>query len=519
MKKIKIVNNKPIYYLLDSTQSFLYLYCQNAKSEIDFKESLIEINKEDFESTTFNIIISNFNKDDEVTSEINKDISIADLIKEYKKGVEIDDFKIVKAVIKTTKDIGLNIEKESYNFTTHEFNKFFKADKFIKAKEKNIFSKKYEKEIEEKELFKIFKKECPNVFILIKNLFFKEEERIMDNFLNYLSAISYSDDNQDVIYLFKGTSEEKQGQGAGKGTLKFFLNEVLGGLVTETSNERYRNNFNINYFNKKIIILDEFDFNNKGYGFIKNLTGSNILTIEKKGKDTINVKNTASWLIFTNQYEIPKNFGVIKEDRRLNIINVNPETESLAKIIHRKYKKATHMESMKYYRDKLVKEVDKFINILGLYDNKYLKPSELKTNAHLEYFKDKKSVNIEEFELDKLYLQHYYKKLKELLLPSNNNPYISLMFKYNSLDYTFLTLICDSLSKLYNFKFQKSSLFYWNLLKSNGERNKLKLFKAELRENKTYKRLKREVLLVKKLTKEEEKNLKFELRELLNLKK
>lgn len=518
MKKIIINSNEDLYYLIDSTFSFFYTYKKNATTEEDFKNSLQEIIKDDFESTVLDVTIEITNKENDVI-EIEKKLSINDLLKEYKKDTFIEDFYIVKSVIKTNKNIGLNITKGMYNITSYEFNKFFKANNFIKAKENNIFTKKYFKEIQENQIFKIFKKECPNAFILLKNLFYKENEDIISNFLNYLSSITYNEDNQDVIYLFKGTSEDKQGQGAGKGILKQFLNNVLGGLVTETSNERYRSNFNLNFFNKKIIILDEFDFDKRGYNHLKNLTGSKMITIEKKGKDTINVKNTASWLIFTNQYEIPKNFGIIEQDRRLNIINVNPESESLGKLIHRKFKKENQSKSMDLFFSNLINESEKFINILGLYNGDYLKPCELKTNTHIEYFKSLKIIKIEDFEIEKLYLQYHYKKLKELLLPTNNNPYVNLMFKYNCIDYTFLTYICELLTKLYNFRFKKSSLFYWNLIKNESKKNKLKLFNAELRETKSYKRLKKTLLETKKLSKDEEKFLKIELRDILNLKK
>jgi hypothetical protein len=232
----------------------------------------------------------------------------------------------------------------------------------------------------EENLIELLEKETPAIHKLLKNLFHNERDEVLINFLNYLNVISFTDNKQDIMFLFKGTSEENQGQGAGKGVFRDLLSKMFSGLVCSVSNETYKDNFNSELLNKKIVIFDELDFKSLKYEKLKDITGSGTLRIENKGKDAIVVKNVSSWLLFTNLSDVLSK--ILADDRRTFIIHPNPKNGSLKSEIIDEY----YDGDFKYFQDCLFAEIEFFIHIISLATGKIKTPLELRTEAHRNYF-------------------------------------------------------------------------------------------------------------------------------------
>jgi len=182
------------------------------------------------------------------------------------------------------------------------------------------------------------------------------------------------------MYLFKGTSEEQQAAGAGKGVFRDLLSKMFSGLVCSVSNESYNNSFNSELLNKKIVIFDELDFKSLKYEKLKDITGSSTLRIENKGKDAIIVENVSSWILFTNLSDMLAK--ILAEDRRTFIIHPNPKNGSLKSEIIDVY----YNGEFQYFQDCLFSEIENFIHIISLATGKVRTPLELRTEAHKSYF-------------------------------------------------------------------------------------------------------------------------------------
>ena len=172
-------------------------------------------------------------------------------------------------------------------------------------------------------LIDLLDKEIPTINILLRNLFHNENDRMIENFINWLNVVSFKDTNQDIIFGFIGTNEIDQGQGRGKGVLIQLLNKVFSGLVVSISNTNYEKNFNSSLMNKKIVVFDEVDFKRLNYSHIKDITGNKIFSVEFKGKEPIESKNVSSWLCFSNEHDLHNKITI--DDRRFFIIRPNPK--------------------------------------------------------------------------------------------------------------------------------------------------------------------------------------------------
>jgi hypothetical protein len=282
-----------------------------------------------------------------------------------------DIFKVVKPIASTTKPAGF-FEEYDHEVGLHQkcLNEYLNSKKFIQAK-KNVLDNK------QRNPLKLLKEKCPNISVLLRNLFYNETDEVLQNFLNWLAVIAYKNERQDVFWLFKGTDEDNQGQGAGKGVFRDLMTELLSGLVVSVNNQSYKSNFNSKLMNMKLIIFDEVDIKSLNYEVVKDMTGSSTMPIEFKGKEVVQTDNVASWLFFTNMYDLYEKINIT--DRRCFLIHPNPVNDSLIKIV----------ANIDAFLASMNKELLEFINVLANCDTKVIKPNKLKTNAHIEYFSKK----------------------------------------------------------------------------------------------------------------------------------
>jgi hypothetical protein len=288
-----------------------------------------------------------------------------------------DIFKVIKPIASTTKQAGF-FEEFDYDVGLNQnfLNEYLNSEKFIEAKNTA--------KDDENDPLNMLRNNCPNISLLLTNLFHNESDIVLQNFLNWLAVIAYKNERQDVFWLFKGTDEDNQGQGAGKGVFRDLMTELLSGLVVSVNNNSYKSNFNSKLMNMKLIIFDEVDLKSLNYEVVKDMTGSSTMPIEFKGKEVVQTDNVASWLFFTNMYDLFNK--IILADRRCFIIHPNPENDSLIKIV----------DNMDSFIHSINEELLEFINVLAYCDLEVMKPNKLKTNAHIEYFSKKALSSITE---------------------------------------------------------------------------------------------------------------------------
>lgn len=336
--------------------------------------------------------------------------SYEDFFEELKKEKKI---KKCKTVLTTKDNYGYKRKKEGKRFI-NIFNEFKNANIFSEA------LKKLEYKDNKKNLYKLAKEKTPYFLFLLENLFYNEDKEQIENFLKWLSYVFYEENRQDIAYLFKGTNKMEQGQGAGKGVLIQILDKLLSGLTTNVNNVNYKDNFNSDLQNKKIVIFDELDVNKVDYNYLKYITGNDSIKIEYKGKNKINVKNYASWLFFTNESDIIRN--MVEDDRRLFIIHPNPTNGSLEHITK------TNNISISKLIENINEEFEEIVKIMAYINFKKLypkKPQDLRSKAHKHTFEKKKSIknidNILEIFIDKKTRLNFCKNLEELTINGDLN--------------------------------------------------------------------------------------------------
>jgi len=347
-----------IKYYLNTNNSILYSY--NIEQQ---KVKLIY--SSDFNATSLPVIQKTKSK------EIRKHMNIREIIQEDNNFIEV-----AKVIASTTKVEGNFIEQDKETgIATNYLNIYLNSRTFQNAAANNHYSITCEEN-----LIELLEDEAPTINKLLKNLFHNESDEVLINFLNYLNVISFTDNKQDIMYLFKGTNDEQEGAGAGKGVFRDLLSKMFSGLVCSVSNESYNNPFNIELLNKKIVIFDELDFKSLKYEKLKDITGNGELRIESKGKDAVIVKNVSSWLLFTNLSNMLAK--ILVDDRRTFIINPNPINGSLKREVIDPY----YDGDFKYFQNCLFSEIENFIHIISLATGKVRTPLELRTEAHKSYF-------------------------------------------------------------------------------------------------------------------------------------
>jgi len=396
-KKIKIINKclttyENIEFYVNGNQT--HFICYNTKLN-----KLEKIQESEWRSSEINCLVQVVDKDNDDNFETIKKYSIRDLISE-----DVAFIRTVVTISSTTKPIAYFSEKSGVSqIEKHKFNEFFKAKEFSDAKINNKYS-------EHSNILKLLKTETPTFYILIKNLFFKESEEVILNFINWLSAAAYKDKHQSEYYCFIGKNEKDQGQGAGKGVLQSFLNELFSGLVAKESSTSFKKEFNPHLENKKIVIFDELNFKTWDYNKFKDITGCATLSVEAKGKSTYEAKNVSSWCLFTNEHDLKDK--ITYADRRAFIIRPNPINNSLKRIMNSKFDGHTNFETL------LHADIANVIQILGkCSNNTVLDPVQLITNAKRDYFKERSVIGIEQIDdFSKILInKNLKKKVTELL--------------------------------------------------------------------------------------------------------
>jgi len=345
-----------IKYFLNANSTIFYTYNVDAHSVIlDYSS--------DFETKDLNIIKKG----------VRKSIPIEAIIKE-----DNDFIKKVKIIASTTKREGYFTEFDALTgITTHYLNIYLNSIIFQNALTDNHYSITCEEN-----LIELLENEAPTTYRLLRNLFHSENDEVLINFLNYLNVISFTDNKQDVMWLFKGTTKDKEGQGAGKGVLRDLLLMIFSGLVCSVSNDSYKEKFNAELLNKKVVIFDELDLKTLRYSKLKDITGSGTLRIENKNKDALIVPNVSSWLLFTNEDNLRDKIRA--NDRRTFIIHPNPTNDSLKRDVIDTY----YDGDFSHFKDCLFGEIENFIHIISLASGKVRTPLELRTEAHKSYFSD-----------------------------------------------------------------------------------------------------------------------------------
>lgn len=281
---------------------------------------------------------------------------------------ENEIFKVIKPIASTTKPAGFFLEyNKEVGLDQNCLNEYLNSEKFILAKNE-VDSGKTINPLE------LLRKDCPNISLLLSNLFYNETDKVLQNFLNWLAVIAYKNERQDIFWLFKGTDEDNQGQGAGKGVFRDLMTELLSGLVVSVSNQSYKSNFNSKLMNMKLIIFDEVNIKSLNYEVVKDMTGASTMPIEFKGKEVVQTDNVASWLFFTNEYDL---FQKINEaDRRCFLIHPNPKNDSLVSIV----------ENIDTFFVDINKELSALTVVLANCNTNVIKPNKLRTRAHIDYF-------------------------------------------------------------------------------------------------------------------------------------
>lgn len=381
---------------------------------------------------------------------------------------------------------------EDTGITSNVLNEFLGSSDFIAAKKSNKFANK-------RKLVSLLEKEAPTFYMLIKNLFHNEKNEVIENFLRWLRVCSFEDKHQDIIFLFCGTSELNQGQGAGKGVLIDYLNHLLSGLVVSVSNKTYETNFNSNILNKKIIVFDEVNFKTLKYETVKDITGNPQVRVEFKGKEPISADNVGSWLMFTNEHDLEEK--ITYDDRRTFIIRPNPKNGSLNELIKKKY------GTFAKFKASLMAETENIVHIIAKAQGKVLSPLELITEAKTEYFKDKST--IEMVDLKDLYQFMANKKMfdKILAVLQNNDLFVDKdkirFLKSYSINYKLFFEIYQVLLKNGLVK-KESPLFAWERLKEFSLKNGFEMVVVDTSKTKVFKKYRDKTLMLKsgKSTKE-----------------
>lgn len=350
-----------IEFYVNSIKNIIYIYNKKANKIKMYYSS-------DFPSTMVDII-----EVDKDFNEKKKTLSLDEVLKEKN-----DFIQSVNVIASTTKKQGAFSEIDNDSFLKSNYlNIYLNAKTFIQAKNKNLFVVS-----SKNPLHKILKDNCPTINMLLRNLFYNETDDVLVNFLNWLSFVAFKDENQDIIFLFKGLDKANglEGQGAGKGILRTLMNRMFSQLIGEVSNSNYNTNFNSRLAHKKIVVFDEVDFKKLDLATLKDISGNPQISIENKGKEALTIQNVSSWLLFTNESDLWKKLPI--DDRRVFIICPNPHNGSLKRDIIDIHFNGDY----KSFENKLLSEINNFINVLALLPGKVKTPIELRTNAHTNFW-------------------------------------------------------------------------------------------------------------------------------------
>lgn len=368
---IKSAEKIPFEYYVNTAKTIVFSFSKNTRT-------ISRIFKSDWGTISMNVI-----KESQKGDPQNLKMDWDSIIKE-----ENDIFKVIKPIASTMKPAGF-FSEIIHTFGLHQdyLNEYLNSEAFTDAKSKqqaNINP------------IDMLESECQNITILLRNLFYKENDEVLQNFLNWLANIAYRDIRQDIFWLFKGTDEDNQGQGAGKGVFRDLMSDLFSSLVVSVNNQSYKNNFNSQLMNMKLIIFDEVNFKSLNYEVVKDMTGSTLMPIEFKGKEVVMTENVASWLFFTNEYDLLSKINAT--DRRCFLIHPNPTNDSLSKIV----------PNIEVFVKEIRNELQSFIKVLAHCELNVIKPNKLRTAAHIEYYTNQHYSQIADIKsISKLFTNNY----------------------------------------------------------------------------------------------------------------
>lgn len=376
----KLVNKLPnVDFYVNNNRTVFYSF-NKTKNEIE------QYTKDKWSSMTQEV----YDKDNNQIEE-----SLEEIVKSKN-----DFIEVVEVVSSTLEDSGYYQKQNPDNgFTSKYLNIFLGGKTFVDSQKNNKF-----KLGKDQTVLDLLKDKCPFTNILLRNLFHNEEDTHLINFLNWLNVVGFKDTHQDQIYMFIGTNEIEQGQGAGKGVLIGYLSKMFSGLVQSVSNSTYSGNFNSRLQNKKVLVFDEVNFKDLKYEILKDITGSSTLNVEYKGKEPIISKNVGSWLMFSNEHDLRDK--ITSDDRRVHLVRPNPKNGSLLRIITEVLN-----TDFKNFEKKLHSEINNFIHIISLVPGKVRTPQEITTQAKRDYFHNQSIVSVDDFDkLERMLLSEDFKK-------------------------------------------------------------------------------------------------------------
>lgn len=381
MYKLTNKDNDKEYYI-NSNKTILYLYDKSLKT-------INRIYRDKWCSMSIEVV------DDK---QITKEKDLKEIIEN-----ENDFIKSCEVISSTLKPNGFFQEKDNFNIKYNFLNEFMGSETFIKSSLNNKYG--------DENIIDLLEKETPIIFKLLKNLFYNENNNIIINFINWLNVVGFKDKNQDIIFNFFGTNNTDEGGGRGKGVLIKLLNKIFSGLVVSVGNDTYKDKFNRDLINKKIVVFEEVEYKPLKYSFLKDRTGSSVFRVEFKGKDVIHSKNVSSWMMFSNECDLCNKITI--DDRRTFLIRPNPKNGSLKREIIDFFFKGDYDD----FEENLFKEVDNFIYIIRKSNGKVLSPLELKTQRYKDYFKEKSQISILEIDdIYKILINNQYKvKIYEIM--------------------------------------------------------------------------------------------------------
>lgn len=463
----ELIEKTHIKYFTNSNKTILYLY--NRKTH-----SIKKVMRSEFSTTKLLVL--------EVKKNIQREIDI-----DLQTIIDGENNFIipVEIISSTVKDKGFFIEEDENGLKSYFLNEFLNSETFVNSKLEN----KYQNQ----DIIQLLENKTPTINLLIKNLFHNEKDEMIINFINWLNVVSFQDRHQDIMYLFMGTNEKNQGQGAGKGVFQKLLNKIFSGLVCSVSGNFYLRNFNSMLLNKKVIVFDEINFNSLKYEHIKDITGSPCITIEFKGKEPFVSKNVSSWLWFSNEWDLCNKITI--EDRRLFLIRPNPVNGSLKRIIDKNFN-----GNFEYFENELYDEIEEFIHIISNVDGKVKSPLELKSKGHIDYFKEQRKVSI--LDINNLYKTFIDKNFKDKLfkvldtIKDLDKAFEKSISDYkriinlNTINYKTFKEIFQLLQNYGYIPKQSKCNVEWELLEENLYNHNFILNPIDIKQNKTYKRYK-----------------------------
>ena len=489
MALIRLVNTDPnMGYYLNTNKTMLYCHMKNT-------DLLGRFYSDKWSSQTFNIIEVN----EKTGVEEEKTLDIKSIV-----NADNDFIDVVQTISSTIKPKAFFEEDNIFGFREKFFNEFLGSDVFLNARINNKFKKS-------DNIVDLLKKKTPAFFTIIRNLFYQEHDDVIRNFMAWLNVAAFEDRHQDVIWCFFGTTESMQGQGAGKGVLMDFLTKLYSGLTITVTNSTYDNDFNGEMLNKKIVVFDEVSMKNLDWGRVKDATGRATLRVEFKGRDAITASNVASWLLFTNEWELTREISI--RDRRAFLIQPNPTNESLIQIIRKKFL------SFKKFSEQLQKETEDIVHIIERSGNKVQTPLQLKTKAYENYWSNKLLVGIEDLKNYEKIVVEKKMTLKFIEISKSNGIQIDskivAILKSGCINYRVFFVVFGILKDFGVVDKCLKPMFAWERVKQISIQNKFTIEKIDMKKTKSYERFSDKTFLTKPgLSSKKKSEIKKDIREL-----